>query len=467
MFYKEENIQDEIILSTLTELVPKDHLLRKIDKHIDFRFIYELTKPYYSGNKGRNSIDPVCLFKLVFLKDLYGIKSMRETIKRVETDIAFRWFLGIPFSKQVPHYSTFSQNYIRRFQGTSIFEEIFANILNQAIKNRLIKGTELFTDSTHIKANANKNKYEKVEIEYVQERKEEIEKEINKERATIGKKPFEFTTKTVKKEIKQSKTDPESGYYHRDNKEKGFMYLDNRTVDGKYNLIVDCYIRPGNVHDSKSYVERMEYIQNKYGFGVNSVALDSGYYSKDILKYLEDKNIFGAIAYRRFNKSKDSKYFVYQKENDTHIDTRNGEVYYYVNIDRNGYKQYRSKDKENKKVIRRMINADLYDRARERRLSDYGKELYKKRKETVERSFADSKQNHGYRFAQYRGLAKMQCYTWLSCAAQNMKKIGLILSRWEESKSILAYIFTKYKQKTSVLSFHSLTSFIFSILSTV
>ena len=35
-----------------------------------------------------------------------------------------------------------------------------------------------------------------------------------------------------------SDTDNESGYYHRDNKEKGFMYLDHRTVDSKANIIV-------------------------------------------------------------------------------------------------------------------------------------------------------------------------------------------------------------------------------------
>ncbi|NEW66928.1 transposase, partial [Granulicatella sp. zg-84] len=52
-----------------------------------------------------------------------------------------------------------------------------------------------------------------------------------------------------------------------------------------------------------------------------------------------------------------------------------------------------------------------------------------RRKETIERSFADSKQNHGYRFAQYRGVAKMQQYTWLSCAAQNMKKMAILLTR--------------------------------------
>ncbi|NEW62768.1 IS5/IS1182 family transposase, partial [Granulicatella sp. zg-ZJ] len=51
----------------MSELVPKDHLLRKIDKSIDFNFIYEITSPYYSHTNGRNSLDPVVLFKLVFL----------------------------------------------------------------------------------------------------------------------------------------------------------------------------------------------------------------------------------------------------------------------------------------------------------------------------------------------------------------------------------------------------------------
>lgn len=54
-----------------------------------------------------------------------------------------------------------------------------------------------------------------------------------------------------------------------------------------------------------------------------------------------------------------------------------------------------------------------------------GKELYDSRKQTIERSFADSKNNHGYRYAMYRGLEKNQNYTWLICAAQNMKTIAL------------------------------------------
>lgn len=75
---------------TLLEIVPKNHFLRKVDKAINSRFIYDLTEKNYSYTTGRNSLDPVVLFKLVFLKDLYGIKSVRRIIKGIETDAEFR-----------------------------------------------------------------------------------------------------------------------------------------------------------------------------------------------------------------------------------------------------------------------------------------------------------------------------------------------------------------------------------------
>ena len=292
MFNKEENIKDEIILMTLSEIVPINHFLRKVAEAIDFKFIYNLTEEYYSRTSGRNSLDPVVLFKLVFLKDFYGIKSMRETIKRIETDAAFRWFLGISFSKQVPHYSAFSQNYIRWFQGTDVFEQIFINIVNQAIDKELVGGTEFFTDSTHIKANANKKKY-KIEITTkIKERKLDLEKEINEEREKIGKKPFKYEEKEELKRQRINTTDPDSGYYHRDHKEEGFMYLDHRTVDGKNNIIIDCHITPGNVHDSGPYIDRLNQIEKNFGLIPGKVALDSEYYSLDILKQLDKKIYF-------------------------------------------------------------------------------------------------------------------------------------------------------------------------------
>lgn len=429
-----------MILMTMEQMVPEDHLLRKIETSVDLSFINEKTRSLYSQDKGRNCIEPVVLFKIVMLQCLYGIKSMRATIKQCETDASFRWYLGIPFGRPVPHYSTFSQNYLRRYANSPIFEEIFATILKLALKKKLVSGRDLFSDSTHIRANANSRKYtDQVEM-VVKQRKEALEKEINGIREELGKEAFEFSDESETKHTKVSTVDPQSGYYHRDEKEKGFMYLDHRTVDGLNNFIVDVHITPGNVHDSKPYLSRVNYILNKYGFLTENVGLDSGYYSWEIMEALEQMNIFSAIAYRRFNTNRDDrKNFIYDQEQDAYI-CPIGCVLPMRNIDKMGYKHYFDKKqcegcpmlmscagKSNRKEIRRHVKQEVFERARERRLSDHGKNLYARRKTTVERSFADSKQNHGYRYATYRGLAKVQNYAWLSCAAQNMKKMALLL----------------------------------------
>ena len=150
MLNKIENIQSEIILYTLEDLVPEDSLFRKIDKYIDFTFIYDEVKDLYCSNNGRNSVDPIVLFKLVFIQTIDGLKSMRRTCEKAKVDLEYRWFLGIPLGKNTPHYSTFSQNYIRRFKDTDIFEKIFVNIVEQAIKYNLVKGETFFTDSTPV-----------------------------------------------------------------------------------------------------------------------------------------------------------------------------------------------------------------------------------------------------------------------------------------------------------------------------
>ncbi len=107
----------------------------------------------------RPCIDPVVLFKIVFIQALDGLKSMRKTCEKIKVDAEYRCFLDIPFGEPTPHYSTFSQNYIRRFQGTNVFENIFVKIVEQAIQYNLVKGETFFTDSTYKKANTNKNKF--------------------------------------------------------------------------------------------------------------------------------------------------------------------------------------------------------------------------------------------------------------------------------------------------------------------
>lgn len=419
--------QSEMILMTLEEIVPETSLFRKVAASIDFTFIYDEVKEYYSLENGRPSLDPVVLFKLVFIQTLDGLKSMRQTCEKIKVDAEYRWFLGIPFSESTPHFSTFSKNYERRFKNSDIFETIFTHIVHQAIEARLVSGDILFTDSTHKKANANKNKYKDSIQEVVKKRREWLEEEINDERQKQGKKPFEYQDQVEIKKVRLSTTDQDSGYYHRSQKEKGFMYLDHRTVDNQCNIIVDCHVTKGNVHDSQPYIERLEIIQEKFGFKPQFVGLDSGYQSLDIKKYLVDHQIHGIIGYRRTGTQTSRfkrKQFEYDSPHDIYIHKKTGEVLKYTGlIDRNGYKKYSNPEKDI--TLTRHLKAELNEYYHQLRLSDQGKEIYKRRKETIERSFADSKQNHGYRYAMVKGLKKNQNYTWLICAAQNMKNIAL------------------------------------------
>ena len=110
--------REQMMMFSMDDMVPKDHMLRKIDRAIDWNFIYDLVEDKYCADNGRPSMDPVMLIKIPFIQYLYGIKSMRQTIKEIEVNVAYRWFLGLDMLDPVPHFSTFGKNYTRRFKDT-------------------------------------------------------------------------------------------------------------------------------------------------------------------------------------------------------------------------------------------------------------------------------------------------------------------------------------------------------------
>lgn len=144
--------REQIQMFCMDDLVPQDHLLRLIDQAIDWSFIYDLVIDKYSADNGRPSMDPVMLIKIPFIQYLYGIRSMRQTVKEIEVNVAYRWFLGLEMMDKVPHFSTFGKNYTRRFKDTDLFEQIFSRILQECYKYRLIVPSEVFVDATHVKA---------------------------------------------------------------------------------------------------------------------------------------------------------------------------------------------------------------------------------------------------------------------------------------------------------------------------
>jgi hypothetical protein len=164
----------------------------------------------------------------------------------------------------------------------------------------LVEGKVLYTDSTHLKANANKNKYTKeMVIKSRSDYWDALDEAINIEREAHGQKPMKPKAREAQiKESKVSRTDPDSGYMVRDGKPKGFFYLDHRTVDGRCNIITDTYATPANVHDSIPYLERLDRQRERFGFETQFVGLDAGYATAGIAKGLEDREITGVTGYR-------------------------------------------------------------------------------------------------------------------------------------------------------------------------
>ncbi len=186
---KKENIgKFNMIFSTLEDLVPQEHRIRAYDKAVDWNFIYPLVENLYSTT-GKPSIDPIVLFKMIFLNYIDGIHSIRKTCERCQTDLAYRWFLRINLDEKVPDHSTFSQNLRRKFLETNLFKEIFTHILKEAYEAGFIDPENIFGDSTHVKASANKKKHQDKIVQYTENLYyEDLKKDINKDRVNHGKK---------------------------------------------------------------------------------------------------------------------------------------------------------------------------------------------------------------------------------------------------------------------------------------
>lgn len=185
MFHKEnpDYNRKQVGFYTLDDLVPEDHLLRQVDRVIDFSFIYDLVEDTYSHETGRPSLAPVMVIKIPLIQCLFGIHSMRHTIKEIEVNVAYRWFLGLTLDDKVPHFTTYGKNYSRRFQDKQVVETIFSHVLGCCINAGLIDPSEIFVDGTHIKAAANNHKYINQEVnQQAKFMADQLELEINRDR---------------------------------------------------------------------------------------------------------------------------------------------------------------------------------------------------------------------------------------------------------------------------------------------
>lgn len=452
--------KDCFIFSTIDELVPQDHKVRELEEAIDWNFIYPEARPLYSLF-GRPSIDPVILFKMIFINFTFGINSMRRTCKEIEVNLAYRWFLGLSIEDKVPDYSTWSQNYIRRYGESEIFDKIFTRILKEAIAYDFVDLETVFGDGTHRKANANNRKHENRVVEIAKKHyDDELLKEINEDRKSHGKKELkktedielafdEETGELIEgkgtKSIKVSTTDPESGCFHKGEKQKCFAYT-NLTFCDRHGFVLHNTVAPGNLHDSVVFHDAYQKLLETYGESIQNVSLDAGFVTPAICKEVLDG---GKVPYFPYKRPMTKKGFfkkheyVYDEKLDIYI-CPNIKDLVYTTTNKSGYKEYKSNPKDcetcplrekctqsknHQKVIMRHVWEEYKEEANEIRYTPKWKEIYPLRKETIERVYADCKEKHCLRFTRVRGLKKNQHESLIIFGCHNLGKLARMKKR--------------------------------------
>ena len=120
---------------SLEDVVPADHLLRKIDQFLDFDDLRAHLKPYYSDT-GRPSVDPELMIRMLIVGYCFGIGSERRLCEEVHLNLAYRWFCRLGLEDRVPDHSTFSKARHGRFRESDLFRKLFeATVLRCMCKN--------------------------------------------------------------------------------------------------------------------------------------------------------------------------------------------------------------------------------------------------------------------------------------------------------------------------------------------
>ncbi|RIY31477.1 hypothetical protein CKF54_06620, partial [Psittacicella hinzii] len=334
--------------------------------------------------------------------------------------------------------------YILRFsifteKGT--FERVFLYIVEKAIEYDMVGGKEMFQDSTHIKAKASLSKVAKAVITITEEDNLALLYDVNKERAKRNMKDLKPRLKQIEKDVLISLTDKDCGILSRRNKPRMLAYLDHRIVDGKCNIILSTEISPGNVHDSQRSLSGFLYIEKYFNLVPEVVGVDSAYDSAKLMNGLHNIGVLSVVVPQKRGRNTPNEYtpesFTYNPELDIYVCPQGQELIYFATT-RDGFNKYMSnpdkcsacpfKDKctKNKKNFR-VINRSIYQEIKEHNYavsaSDYGREISRKRSCTVELTFGDSKEKHGFRYARYIGIDKMQSQSFLTATVQNMKTI--------------------------------------------
>lgn len=256
--------------------------------------------------------------------------------------------------------------------------------------------------------------------------------------------------------------------FHKGEKEKMFAFTSSTFCD-KRGFVIGSFLAPGNVHDSVSFDGLYNIIENDIMSNVKYISLDAGYVTPHICKTIFDDNKIPIMPYKRPMTKKGffKKYeFVYDEYLNIYI-CPEGKTLKYSTTNRDGNREYKSKKFDcefcpskskctESNPPQKLITRHLWEAYKEEtehiRHSDIHKKLYPKRKETIERVFADGKENHCLRYTRYRGIDRVNDSVMLIYASMNLKKLANWLVK-PQKQSVFSSIYLNICSFLSIFAF--------------
>lgn len=288
--------QDRLFYSfSLDDHVPREHLLRGIDRYFDLGDLREQLAPFYS-HTGRPSIDPELMIRMLIVGYCFGIRSERRLCEEIHLNLAYRWFCRLDLEDAVPDHSTFSKNRHGRFRQSDAFRLVFESVLRRCMSEGLVRGEGFAVDASIIKADASRARgipgTEAVDwrggdspSRAVREYLEAVEQANPAD--DVGDEPPAPRPKNV------SLTDPASRWTAAPGGPAFFAYSTNYLIDLEAGVILDVEATPAHrtdeVESTKTMVDRVE---ARFGLKPQRLVGDTAYGTAPMLGWMvKDKDI--------------------------------------------------------------------------------------------------------------------------------------------------------------------------------
>ena len=258
MMGRQQRVQKKLFYTkfSLDQRVPKNHILRKVAKYIDFDFIYKEVKDKY-GINGNVSVPPPVILKMMLLLIFYNVRSERELMETIPVRLDWLWFLDYDLDDNIPNHSVLSK--ARARWGVDTFRSFFERIVWQCVQVGLVDGSKLFMDSSNIQADASNNSVVNKEDmkRYLKKSYRLFEQRLEKENANMNNNDLTPPKSGTANKKHFSTTDPDASVHRQGGRSK-LKYKVHRSVDEKREVITATTVTTGSVNEAhllKSLIE--------------------------------------------------------------------------------------------------------------------------------------------------------------------------------------------------------------------